>query len=164
MARPEIPATTAIRFLNSRKIPFDPHFYKYEEHGGTSRASSELQVPEHAVIKTLVFETDEREPLLVLMHGDREVSQKQLARILGVKHVVPCDPAGAQRHTGSMVGGISPFGTRTALPVYVEATILSLPVIYINGGKRGFLVSVSPAMVREHLAPTPVDVAIPESR
>jgi Cys-tRNA(Pro) deacylase len=98
------------------------------------------------------------------MHGDREVSQKQLARILGVKHVVPCEPAAAQRHTGYMVGGISPFGTRTALPVYVEATILSLPVIYINGGKRGFLVSVSPTMVREHLAPTPVDVAIPESR
>lgn len=164
MARPEIPATAAVRFLTARKIPFEPHLYKYEEHGGTGRASSELGVPEHGVVKTLVFETDTRKPLLVLMHGDCEVSQKQLARILGVKHVTPCDPAAAQRHTGYTVGGISPFGTRNALPVYVEATILSLPTVYINGGKRGFLVSVNPAAIREHLAAIPVDVAIPESR
>jgi Cys-tRNA(Pro) deacylase len=164
MARPEIPATTAVRFLTAHAIPFEPHFYKYEEHGGTGRASSELQVPEHSVIKTLVFETDARKPLLVLMHGDCEVSTKQLARILGVKQVSPCDPATAQRHTGYMVGGTSPFGTRTALPVYAEATILSLPVIYINGGKRGFLVSVSPKAVQEHLGITPVDVALRASQ
>jgi Cys-tRNA(Pro) deacylase len=164
MARQEIPATTAVRFLTTHAIPFEPLFYKYEEHGGTGRASSELHVPEHAVIKTLVFETDARKPLLVLMHGDCEVSTKQLARILDVKHVSPCDPATAHRHTGYMVGGISPFGTRSALPIYVEATILSLPTIYINGGKRGFLVAVNPRAVEEHLAITPVHAAIPESR
>jgi Cys-tRNA(Pro) deacylase len=161
MTQQEIPATTAVRFLAAHAIPFEPHFYTYEEHGGTGRASAELQVPEHNVIKTLVFETDARKPLLVLMHGDCEVSTKQLARILGVKHVAPCDPAAARRHTGYMVGGISPFGTRSPLPVYVESTILSLPVIYINGGKRGFLVAISPAVIPVHLASTPVDVAIP---
>lgn len=164
MAKPEIPATNAVRFLTSHAIPFEPHFYKYEEHGGTGRASSELQIPEHNVVKTLVFETDARKPLLVLMHGDCEVSAKQLARILGVKHVAPCDPAAAHRHTGYMVGGISPFGTRTTLPVYIEATILSLPVIYINGGKRGFLVAIDPKAVQGHLKATPVDIAIPEKR
>ena len=161
MARPEIPATGAVRFLKAHQIPFEPLFYKYEEHGGTARASSELRVPEHSVIKTLVFETDARKPLVMLMHGDCEVSTKQLARILGVKHVAPCDPATVQRHTGYMIGGVSPFGTRAALPVYVETTILSLPVIYLNGGKRGFLVAVSPAIVQQHLSGMPVDVAIP---
>jgi Cys-tRNA(Pro) deacylase len=164
MARPEVPATTAVRFLTAHAIPFEPLFYKYEEHGGTGRASSELHVSEHQVIKTLVFETEARKPLLVLMHGDCEVSTKQLARVLGTKHVVPCDASTAQRHTGYMVGGISPFGTRTSLLVYVEATILSLPEIYINGGKRGFLVAVNPRVVQEHLASTPVNVAIPETR
>ncbi len=161
MARPEIPATAAVRFLKARQIPFEPLFYKYEEHGGTARASSELRVPEHSVVKTLVFETGASEPLLVLMHGDCEVSTKQLARILGVKHVTPCDPATVQRHTGYVIGGVSPFGTRAALPVYVETSILSLPVIYINGGKRGFLVAVGPAIVQQHLSGMPVDVAIP---
>lgn len=164
MAKPEVPATAAVRFLTAHAISFEPHFYKYEEHGGTARASSELQVPEHAVVKTLVFETDTREPLLILMHGDCEVSARQLARILGVKHVSPCNPSTAHRHTGYTIGGISPFGTRTALPVYVEATILSLPVMYINGGKRGFLVAIDPAAVHEHLNATPVDVAIPQTR
>jgi len=112
------------------------------------------------VIKTLVFETDARKPLLVCMHGDCEVSAKQLARILGAKHVAPCDPAAAHRHTGYTVGGISPFGTRIPLPVYVETTILSLPVIYVNGGKRGFLVAISPQALQQHLPVTPVDVAI----
>ncbi len=164
MARSEIPSTAAVRFLTAHAIPFEPLFYTYEEHGGTARASSELQVPEHRVVKTLVFETDARKPLLVLMHGDCEVSTKQLARILGVKHVTPCDPGTAQRHTGYMVGGISPFGTRTPLPVYAETTIFSLPVMYINGGKRGFLVAVEPKTARQHLSMTPVDVAIPETR
>jgi Cys-tRNA(Pro) deacylase len=164
MARPEIPATAAVRFLTAHAIPFEPLFYTYEEHGGTARASSELHVPEHSVIKTLVFETDARKPLLVLMHGDCEVSAKQLARILGVKHVGPCDPATAQKHTGYMVGGISPFGTRTSIPVFIETTILSLPLIYINGGKRGFLVAIAAGAVQEHLAATPVDAAIPEAR
>ena len=162
MTRLEIPATTAVRFLTAHGIPFEPHFYNYEEHGGTNHASTEMQVPEHSVIKTLVFETDARKPLLVLMHGDCEVSTKQLARIIGVKHVAPCDPATARRHTGYTVGGISPFGTRSPLPVYIESTILSLPVIYINGGKRGFLVAISPEAVQQHLGGTPVDVAIPE--
>ena len=164
MAKADIPATAAVRFLTAHAISFEPHFYKYEEHGGTGRASSELNVAEHSVVKTLVFETDARKPLLVLMHGDCEVSAKQLARILGVKHVAPCDPATAQRHTGYTVGGISPFGTRTPLPVYIEATILSLPVMYVNGGKRGFLVAVDPKVVRDHLQAVPVDVAIPENR
>lgn len=164
MAKPEVPATAAVRFLAAQSIPFEPRFYSYEEHGGTARASSELRVTEHSVVKTLVFETDARKPLLVLMHGDCEVSAKKLARILVVKHVAPCDPATAHRHTGYTVGGISPFGTRTALPVYVEATILSLPVIYINGGKRGFLVAISPKDLQKHLNVTPVDVAIPETR
>ena len=119
--------------------------------------NADLRQPEH-------FAPDARKPLLVLMHGDCEVSAKQLARILGVKHVAPCDPATAQRHTGYTVGGISPFGTRTPLPVYIEATILSLPVMYVNGGKRGFLVAIDPKVVRDHLQAVPVDVAIPENR
>lgn len=160
MSKPDIPVTTAVRFLMSRKIPFEPHFYKYEEHGGTSRASSELGVPEHQVIKTLIFETDTKKPVVVLMHGDCEVSTKQFARVLGVRHLAPCDPAAAHRYTGYTVGGISPFGTRTPLPVYVEASILALPVIYINGGKRGFLAAINPDALRQHLSATPVDVAI----
>lgn len=164
MARPDIPVTSAVRVLTANSIPFEPHFYAYEEHGGTARAASELQIEEHSVVKTLVFENDARKPLLVLMHGDCEVSAKQLARILGVKHVSPCDPPSAQRHTGYTVGGISPFGTRIALPVYVETTILSLPRAYINGGKRGFLVSVNPQVLERILPVTRVDVAIPETR
>jgi Cys-tRNA(Pro) deacylase len=156
----EYPITLAVRVLKEKKISFDPHFYLYEEHGGTGHAARSLGVDEHAVVKTLVFETDMRKPLLVLMHGDREVSTKQLARFLGVKQVIPCDPASARRHTGYMVGGISPFGTRTPLPVYVETTILPLPTIYINGGKRGFLVSLSPASLGRALKLTEVQVGI----
>jgi Cys-tRNA(Pro) deacylase len=118
--------------------------YAYEEHGGTARAASELGVEEHCVIKTLVFQTDAKKPFIVLMHGDREVSTKELARILGVKSVTPVDHAAAQRLTGYMVGGISPFGTKSQLPIFAESTIISLEKILINGGKRGFLVELSP--------------------
>jgi len=154
------PVTAAVRFLRERKILFEPFLYSYEAHGGTTHAASMLNLDEHAVVKTLVMETDEGTPLLVLMHGDREVSTKQLARVIGVKRVSPCNPDDASRHTGYLVGGTSPFGTRTPLPVYAESTIFTLPRIYLNGGKRGFLVAVGPEDIREALAVTAVSVAI----
>ncbi|MFN0157063.1 MAG: Cys-tRNA(Pro) deacylase [Bacteroidota bacterium] len=157
----EYPVTTAVRVLREKKIPFEPFLYDFEEHGGTRVAAAALGVDEHAVIKTLVFENDARKPFIVLMHGDCEVSAKQLARTLGVKQVSPCDPHAAQRHTGYMVGGTSPFGTRTPLPVYVEQTIFSLPTIYINGGKRGFLVGIDPTTLKFAFSITEVWVAIP---
>lgn len=137
--------TAAIRFLRQHKVEFSEHPYKYEERGGTRVSSRELGVPEHQVIKTLVFEDDGKGHHLVLMHGDLEVSAKELARLLGVKSVHPCDPKTAQRLTGYQVGGISPFGTRRSLPVLVESTILELPRIVINGGKRGFLIGLDPS-------------------
>jgi Cys-tRNA(Pro) deacylase len=149
-----------VRLLREKAIAFEPHLYSYEERGGTQRSAAELGVDEHAVIKTLVMETDSREPLIVLMHGDREVSTKELARTLRVKSVSPCDPAVAQRHTGYQVGGTSPFGTRKRLAVYAEKTIFDLPRIYINGGKRGFLVSIGPADLRLALSVSDVTVAI----
>lgn len=156
------PVTAGVRLLRSRRIEFTPHLYPYEEHGGTSHAASCLHVPEHTVIKTLVMESDVRGPLLVLMHGDRDVSTKSLARLLGVKRVAPCNPATAERHTGYLVGGTSPFGTRTSLPVYVEESIFSLDRIYINGGKRGFLLEIPPGVLEQALEVTRVSVAIPE--
>ena len=156
----EYPITPAIRFLREMKIPFTPHLYTYEEHGGTKASAAELHVDEHAVIKTLVMQTDERKPFLVLMHGDREVSTKQLARILNVKRVEPCDAATAQKHTGYLFGGTSPFGTRSQLPVYTEASIFGLSRIYINGGKRGFLVEIEPASIENALGAIRVEVAI----
>jgi len=161
MGKTDYPITPAVRALREKKITFTPHLYAYVEHGGTARSASELGVDEHVVIKTLVMETDVRAPLVVLMHGDREVSTKELARALGVKTVAPCDPATAQKHTGYQVGGTSPFGTRKALPVYAENTIFELPTIYINGGKRGFLVSLDPQDLRAALAVKEVAVAIP---
>jgi Cys-tRNA(Pro) deacylase len=160
MPKPDYPTTQGVRFLQQRKIPFTPHLYPYEDHGGTTRAAQYLKVPEHVVVKTLVMETEQHRPLLVLMHGDREVSTKQLARILGVKRVDPCDIAAAQKHTGYQVGGISPFGTRTELPVYAEKTIFELPRIYINGGKRGFLVGIDPHAICTALNATEVEVAL----
>ncbi|MBA2647977.1 MAG: Cys-tRNA(Pro) deacylase [Pyrinomonadaceae bacterium] len=160
MEKTNYPVTPAVRLLREKKINFAPHLYAYEEHGGTTRAAGELNVPEHAVIKTLVMETEQRKPLIVLMHGDREVSTKQFSRALGVKSVSPCDAATAQKHTGYTVGGISPFGTRVRLPVYVEGTILALPEIYINGGKRGFLVRINPQDLHHLLPITEVDVAL----
>jgi Cys-tRNA(Pro) deacylase len=156
----DYPITPAVRLLREKGVPFEPHLYDYEEHGGTRHSAEELSVDEHAVVKTLIMETDARKPLIVLMHGDREVSTKQLARHLGVKSVHPCDFAQAQKHTGYLVGGTSPFGTRAHLPVYAERTIFELPVIYINGGKRGFLVSIDPKVLRDVLKVEEVEVAI----
>ncbi len=162
MAAPiDYPVTTGVRFLRAKKIEFQPHLYKYEEHGGTERASRMLGFPEHAVIKTLVLETDDRKAIVVLMHGDREVSTQRLARALGVKGVHPCDQKRAEKLSGYMVGGISPFGMRQVLPVFVEKTILQLPRILINGGKRGFLVAINPADLRACLPVTEVEVAQP---
>ncbi|HEX8853887.1 MAG TPA: Cys-tRNA(Pro) deacylase [Pyrinomonadaceae bacterium] len=152
--------TPAVRALRERKVAFEPHLYEYEERGGTRRSAEALGVEEHAVVKTLVLETETRKPLIVLMHGDREVSTKRLARTLGVKAVSPCEPRTAEKHTGYVVGGTSPFGTRARLPVYVERTIFQLPSIYINGGKRGFLVSIAPRVLRELLAVEEVEVGI----
>lgn len=151
--------TAAQRALHAQHVSFTEHEYRYEPHGGTSASSRALGVDEHHVVKTLVMEDDTRAPLLVLMHGDREVSTRQLARQAGRKTVEPCDPAVAQRHTGYLVGGTSPFGLRKPLPVYVERSILGLPGIYLNGGKRGFLVQLAPREVVRVLAAQPVDVA-----
>ena len=155
-----MPVTPAIRVLRAAGVPFTEHPYRYEDHGGTRVPARELGVPEHAVIKTLVMETDTGAPLIVLMHGDLEVSTKQLARAIGCKHVQPCRPEVANRHSGYLVGGTSPFGTRKPMPVYVERSILDLPRIYINGGARGFLVGLAPADLVRVLSPTLVDVGI----
>lgn len=160
MTRKDYPKTNAIRCLLQHDIPFEVFTYAYEERGGTRVSSRELGVDEHAVIKTLVMETDAEDPLIVLMHGDREVSTKQLARVLGVKSVAPCEPKVADRHSGYMVGGTSPFGTRRAMPVYVEQTIFDLPQIYINAGRRGMLVRIDPKDMNRALRITPVQVAI----
>ena len=160
MAHAASPVTPAVRALRGAGVPFTEHVYRYEEHGGTRVSARELGVDEHAVVKTLVMEDDTRAPLIVLMHGDLEVSTKQLARAIGRKHVEPCAPDVAHRHSGYLVGGTSPFGTRKAMPVYVERTILDLPRIYINGGARGFLVSLEPREAARVLSPTLVDVAV----
>ncbi|MCA1615566.1 MAG: Cys-tRNA(Pro) deacylase [Acidobacteria bacterium] len=154
------PVTPAVRLLRERGVAFEPHLYEYEERGGTRRSAESLGVDEHAVVKTLVMETDERRPLIVLMHGDREVSTKNLARALGVKTVQPCKPETAQKHTGYLVGGTSPLGTRARLAVYAERTIFELPRVYLNGGKRGFLVSLDPQALRDVLPVEEVEVAI----
>jgi Cys-tRNA(Pro) deacylase len=155
-----MPSTPAIHVLRRHNIPFSEHPYRYEEHGGTRVSSRELGVPEHVVIKTLVMEDEAQRPFLVLMHGDREVSTKTLARTMGVKTIEPCQPKVAEKHTGYMVGGTSPFGTRKAMPVYVERTILELDRVYVNGGGRGFLVALSPQAFVQVLHATPVSVAI----
>jgi len=154
------PETPATKFLRSQQVPFSTHLYEYEEHGGTAVSSRELNVAEHAVIKTLVFENEAKQPLIVLMHGDCKVSAKELARQSGNKSVAPCKPEVANRHTGFLVGGTSPFGTRKTLPVYLEKTILDLPLIYINGGRRGFLVGIHPHDLLRVLQPTAVLVAL----
>lgn len=160
MSREKTPVTTAIRALRAAGIPFTDHLYDYVEKGGTAVSSRELGVDEHCVVKTLVMEDDRKNPLIVLMHGDRQVSTRELARVLGVKTVAPCAPETAFRHTGYLVGGTSPFGTRRPLPVYMEETILSLPKIYINGGKRGYLVGIDPRDAARLLEATLVRVAI----
>lgn len=156
----DYPITPAIRFLREKKIEFIPHLYDYVEKGGTRESAKQLGVEEHAVVKTLVFETNEKKPLIVLMHGDREVSAKTLARLLGVKSVEPATPEKASKLTGYLVGGTSPFGMRTAMPVYLEVTILDLEKIYINGGKRGFLVEIHPGVLIDHLNAESVEVGI----
>ncbi|MBN2006119.1 MAG: aminoacyl-tRNA deacylase [Anaerolineae bacterium] len=160
MTKPEYPMTRSVRALLDHKIAFTPHFYPYADHGGTFHAAACLNVDEHAIIKTLVMETDTKLPLIVLMHGDREISTKQLARVLGVKSVSPCTVEKTERVTGYTVGGISPLGTRRVLPVYVERSILALPRLLINGGKRGFLIEVTPNDLGQVVALEPVDVAI----
>lgn len=160
MSASDHPVTAAIRVLRAHGAAFEPHTYDYEEKGGTARSSSELGVDEHHVVKTLVFETDEKEPLIVLMHGDRQVSAKALARHIGARSLKPCAPDVAEKWTGYKVGGTSPFGTRRPLPVYAERTIFELERIFINGGRRGFLVSLEPRVLREILHAEAVDVAI----
>ena len=150
-------ATPAVHFLRQHKIAFTEHPYRYQERGGTAVSARELGVDEHIVIKTLVMEDDGKQPLIVLMHGDCDVSTKNLARQIGTKTVVPCEPEVAQKHTGYLVGGTSPFGTRKPMPVYMEKTIADLDRIYVNGGRRGFLVALAPADLVRALSPTLVD-------
>jgi Cys-tRNA(Pro) deacylase len=152
--------TPAQAFLKAQQVTFSEHEYEYVEHGGTEVPAQALGVPEHAIVKTLVMEDEAKKPLIILMHGDRKVSTKNLARQAGRKSVEPCKPEVAQRHTGYQVGGTSPFGTKKALPVYVERSILELPEIYINGGRRGLLVKISGAELTRVLRVSPVDVAL----
>jgi Cys-tRNA(Pro) deacylase len=161
VSKENLPSTPALLALRAANVAFEPHRYKYVEKGGTRASAEALGVDEHAVIKTIVLETGDKTPLICLMHGDRQISTKQLARVLGEKTVAPCDPAVAHRHTGYLVGGTSPFGTRKRLPVHVERSILDLPLIYINGGARGLLVSVAPRVLTDLLGAVPVDVAMP---
>ena len=161
MPKDKLPVTQAIRALRAAGINFTDHLYTYEERGGTEVCARELNVDEHSVIKTLVMEDDKKNPLIVLMHGDLQVSTKELARLLGTKTVTPCSPDAANKLTGYVVGGTSPFGTRRQMPVYMEKTILDLARIYINGGRRGYLVGVDPKDIVKILNPKMVRVAIP---
>ena len=154
------PSTNATRLLAERGVAYTEHLYRYEPRGGTRASARELDVDEHLVVKTLVLEDDRASPLLVLMHGDREVSTKALARAIGVRSVTPCKPEVADRHSGYRVGGTSPLGTRKGMPVYMERSILEAERVYVNGGSRGFLVGVAPKDLVALLAPTLVDVAI----
>ncbi len=160
MSKIKFSMTPAIRFLRDHQVTFSVHPYSYEEHGGAAHSARCLGVDEHCVIKTLIMENDRLQPLIVLMHGDRKVSTRELARLLGVKAIHPCDPATANKHSGYLVGGTSPFGTRKPMPVYLEASILALPLIYLNGGRRGLLVGLAPADIRRLLQPVLVNVAI----
>jgi len=154
--------TPATQMLRKHGVTFGEHTYDYVDHGGTGESSRQLGVPEHDVVKTLVMEDEAAKPLIVLMHGDCSVSTKNLARQIGCKSVQSCKPDVAQRHSGYMVGGTSPFGTKKKMPVYVEASILALDRIYINGGRRGYLVSIDPAVLTELLDARPVECALPD--
>lgn len=156
----DYPITPAVRFLREKKVEFRPLLYDYVEKGGTRVSAEALGFDEHAVVKTLVFETNEKKPLIVLMHGDRQVSAKNLARHMNMKSALPAEPDKASKWTGYLVGGTSPFGTRTKMPVYVEKTIFELPEIYINGGKRGFLVGINPSELKRVLDVEEVEVGI----
>jgi Cys-tRNA(Pro) deacylase len=163
MAKKEhVSETPATSFLRKHAVNFSEHPYAYEEHGGTAVSSRALGVPEHEVVKTLVMQDEAARPLLVLMHGDCKVSTKNLARAIGCKSVEPCKPDVAQRHSGYLIGGTSPFGTRKAMPVYVEESILALAKIYINGGRRGYLVGIAPGVLVEVLGAKPVQCALAE--
>ena len=155
-------ATPATAFLAKHGIAYTEHEFEYVEHGGTGHSSSSMGVPEHQVIKTLVMEDDRAEPLIVLMHGDRKVSTKELARQAGVKRIAPCKPEVATRHSGYLIGGTSPFGTRKPMPIYLERSVLALPRIYINGGRRGYLLGMPPGEIVRTLSPVLVDVALVE--
>ena len=160
MKTPHAPETQATKFLREHAVSYTPHLYAYEEHGGTKVSARELDVDEHAVIKTLVMEDETTKPLIVLMHGDCKVSTKELARQASCKKIEPCQPDVANRHTGFLVGGTSPFGTKRRMPVYLEKSILDLPLIYINGGRRGFLVGITPQALMQALSPQLVEVAL----
>lgn len=161
MGRKEhVSETPATALLRQRGVQFSEHVYDYVEHGGTAESARQLEVDEHSVVKTLVMQDQDGKPLIVLMHGDREVSLKNLARQIGAKRVEPCKPGVAERHSGYPVGGTSPFGTRKALPIFVERSVLSLPVIYINGGRRGYLVGIAPEALVDLLQARPVDCAV----
>jgi Cys-tRNA(Pro) deacylase len=161
MAKKEhVSETPATQFLRKHQAAFAEHPYPYEEHGGTAVSARALGVDEHSVIKTLVMQDEAAKPLIVLMHGDRKVSTKNLARAIGCKSVEPCKPDVAQRHSGYQIGGTSPFGTRKVLPVYIEASILDLPTIYINGGRRGYLVALDPRVAAALVQAKPVHCAL----
>lgn len=160
MSKDKSPVTAAVRALRENRVEFTEHLYKYVERGGTAEGARQLGLDEHSLVKTLIMEDELKRPVIVLMHGDLEVSTKELARILEVKRVVPCAPETAQKHSGYMVGGTSPFGTRKVMPVYVEGTIIDLPRIYINGGKRGYLLEIDPRELNRVLKPVSVMVGI----
>jgi Cys-tRNA(Pro) deacylase len=163
MTRKEhISETPATAFLREHNVTFSEHPYEYVEHGGTSVSAQKLGVDEHAVVKTLVMQDQDAKPLVVLMHGNRQVSLKNLARQIGAKKVEPCKPEVAQRHSGYQVGGTSPFGLRKEMPIFVERTVLALPLIYINGGRRGYLVGIEPRVLTDVLKAQPVDCAATE--
>jgi Cys-tRNA(Pro) deacylase len=155
-------STPATAFLAKKGVTYTEHEFQYVEHGGTSHSSSSLGVSEHDVVKTLIMEDEKGDPLVVLMHGDRKVSTKELARQAGMKRIVPCKPETATRHSGYLIGGTSPFGTRKEMPVFLERSVLALPCIYINGGRRGYLLGMDPADLTRVLSPRLVDVAIEE--
>ncbi len=154
--------TPATIFLGEKGVAFTEHHFDYVEHGGTSHTSDALGVPEHQVVKTLIMENEKAQPLVVLMHGDRRVSTKALARAAGMKHIVPCKPDTATRHSGYLIGGTSPFGTRKSMPVFLERSVLDLPRIYINGGRRGYLLGMDSAELVRVLSPVLVAVALEE--
>jgi len=154
--------TPATAFLAKHGVAYTEHVFEYIEHGGTSHSSASMGVPEHEVIKTLVMQDEKGEPLIVLMHGDRMVSTKELARQAGAKRISPCKPEVATRHSGYLIGGTSPFGTRKSMPIYLERSVLGLARIYINGGRRGYLLGMAPAELTRVLAPVLVEVALKE--
>ena len=155
----DYPVTSAVRFLRTHQIDFEPYIYVYEEHGGTGQFAQLFGVDEHRVVKTIVLQNEAKKGLVVVMHGDRQISTRNLARDLGMKHIEPADPKQANKWTDYLVGGTTPFGMKTQLPVYVEKSIWDLDKIYINGGKRGFIIGISPQALRA-LNPQDVQVAV----